>query len=170
MHLCIFYTSSAGYSFTCSLNCKIRWVAFQSPSEKSLLIGQELSYNKHTLPMTSSGLINIVRFYACLIVMKKLIWVSLFEVLYSWNESFFSKALKSRKKVGGGHFVDQASFVPPTLMRTAGFVRQEEWLELFLFCLFPVFIFIIFSTLTVAWYFKQLEAHRKFHSKQNPIC
>lgn len=83
--------------------------------------------------------------------------------------AFFSQGIEIQEK-GGEHFVDQASFVPPTLMRTAGFVRQEEWLELFLFCLFPVFIFLIFSTLTVAWYFKQVEAHRKFNSKQNPIC
>lgn len=81
----------------------------------------------------------------------------------------FFQGIEIQEKGGGEHFVDQASFVPPALMRTARFVRQEEWLELFLFCLFPVFIFIIFSTLTVAWYFKQLEAH-KFHSKQNPIC
>lgn len=34
-------------------------------------------------------------------------------------------------KGGWEHFVEQTNLVPPTLMRTAGFVRQEEWLEFF---------------------------------------
>ena len=36
-------------------------------------------------------------------------------------------------KGGGEHLVEQTNLVPPTPMRTAGFVRQEEWLELLLF-------------------------------------
>lgn len=47
-------------------------------------------------------------------------------------------------KGGWEHFVKQTNFVPPTLMRTAGFVRQEEWLE-FIFFLFVCFLVLILS-------------------------
>lgn len=62
-------------------------------------------------------------------------------------------ALKSRKKGGW----EPTDLVPPTLMRTAGFVRQDEWLELLL--LVYCFDFILSSTLAVGRLFQRVEAH-----------
>lgn len=48
----------------------------------------------------------------------------------------------------------------PALLRTVGFVRQEERLEILVFCL--LWFLLFFSPLAVVWYYKQLEAHRKY--------
>ena len=89
---------------------------------------------------------------------------NLFEFLF-WSTVLMKWELFPRHwnpgKGGWENFVEQKNFVPPTLMRTAGFVRQEEWLEFFFF-FFPSFDFILFSILAVVWYFKPLEAHRKY--------
>lgn len=63
-----------------------------------------------------------------------------FEVLYSWNESFF-QGFEIQEK-GGWEDSEQPNMVLPALVRTAGFVRRMTWIS-FLF----KFYFILFSTL-----------------------
>lgn len=63
--------------------------------------------------------------------MLKLVWVSILKYCTHEMRAFF-QGIEIQEKGGWEHFVEQTSFVPPTLMRTAGFVRQE-WLEFFLF-------------------------------------
>lgn len=97
---------------------------------------------------------------------------NLFEFLF-WSTVLMKWELFPRHwNPGNGgweHFVEQTSLVLPTLMRTAGFVRQEEWLE---FIFFFSFDFIFFSTLADGWHFYQLEAHKKYSFKRekNSIC
>lgn len=83
-----------------------------------------------------------------------------FEVLYSWNESFF-QGFEIQEK-GGREDFEWANVAPPTLMRTAGFVRRMTWIFFF----FLSFYFILFSTLADGWRLKQLEAHRKYSFMQ----
>lgn len=85
-----------------------------------------------------------------------------FEVLYSWNESFF-QGFEIQEK-GGWEDFEQANMVLPALMRTAGFVRRMTWISFLSF--FLSFDFILFSTLADGWHFKQLEAHRKYSFMQ----
>lgn len=73
------------------------------------------------------------------IFMLKLVWVSILKYCTHEMRAFFPRHWNPGKG-GWEHFVEQTSFVPPTLMRTAGFVRQEEWLEFFFF---PIFNFIL---------------------------
>lgn len=63
-----------------------------------------------------------------------------FEVLYSWNESFF-QGFEIQEK-GGWEDSEQPNMVLPALVRTVGFVRRMTWIS-FLF----KFYFILFSTL-----------------------
>lgn len=90
-----------------------------------------------------------------------------FEVLYSWNESFF-QGIEIQEKGVGSALLNRKTLSLPLQMRTAGFVRQEEWLEFFFF-FFPSFDFILFSILAVVWYFKPLEAHGKYSFMREKI-
>lgn len=113
---------------------KVRCIAFQSTAhqQRKFSTYYQVSYDgqaKHTLPVRLSNHIkhlNIV----CFFNIHETCLSFYFEVLYSWNESFF-QGIELQEKGAGGTFVEQTNLVPPTLMRTVGFVRREEWLEYF---------------------------------------
>lgn len=94
--------------------------------------------------------------YSCWNLFEFLFWST---VLMKWE--LFPRHWNPGEE--GREGFDQIDKAPPTLMRTAGFVRQEEWLEFFFFIVFHL---IFFSTLADGWYFEQLEAHRKYSFRQ----
>lgn len=122
-----------------------------------------MSYHRpaRILPVSSSYLINIEIFYAFLVHDETCLFLCWSTVLIKWE--LFSKALKSRKRGAGALWTGDCA--APALLRTVGFVRQEERLEFFVF--FSYYGFIILSPLAVVWYYKQLEAHRKYNFMWN---
>lgn len=124
-----------------------------------------------TLPVSSSNLVSFWYFmlfeYSCWNLFEFLFWST---VLMKWE--LFPRHWNPGKGVWD-HFVEQTNCVPPTLMRTAGFVRQEEWLEsfcfLFLFLkvlILPFFFFGSWLAFWTAWGSQEVQ----LHARKSTIC
>lgn len=113
-------------SFSCLVfKLKIRCEAFQSPSDEEASHRGQAHPPTEFIQSTTSKTLSFYFEYTCWNLFEFLSWST---VLMKWE--LFPRHWNPGKVGLGALWTD---FVLPTLTCTVGFVRQEEWLELFCF-------------------------------------